>query len=47
MMQSVYSEQDGVTEKPNIGHHYRRLFVIARQFGDADPAWRPLRPRSE
>lgn len=26
----------GVTEELNISHHYRRLFVIARQFGDAD-----------
>lgn len=26
----------GVTEELNIGHYYRRLFVIARQFGDAD-----------
>jgi alkylation response protein AidB-like acyl-CoA dehydrogenase len=26
----------GVTEELNISHYYRRLFVIARQFGDAD-----------
>lgn len=26
----------GVTEELNISHFYRRLFVIARQFGDAD-----------
>jgi alkylation response protein AidB-like acyl-CoA dehydrogenase len=26
----------GVTEELNISHHYRRLFVIARQFGDTD-----------
>lgn len=26
----------GVTEELNISHHYRRLFVIARQFGNAD-----------
>ncbi len=26
----------GVTEELNISHHYRRLFVIARQLGDAD-----------
>lgn len=26
----------GVTEELNISHYYRRLYVIARQFGDAD-----------
>lgn len=26
----------GVTEELSISHYYRRLFVIARQFGDAD-----------
>jgi alkylation response protein AidB-like acyl-CoA dehydrogenase len=26
----------GVTEELAISHHYRRLFVIARQLGDAD-----------
>lgn len=26
----------GVTDELNISHHYRRLFVIARQLGDAD-----------
>ncbi|MEJ7935349.1 acyl-CoA dehydrogenase [Sphingobium sp. AN558] len=26
----------GVTEELDISHYYRRLFVIARQFGDAD-----------
>lgn len=26
----------GVTEELNISHHYRRLYVIARQFGDVD-----------
>lgn len=26
----------GVTEELNISHYYRRLFVISRQFGDAD-----------
>jgi alkylation response protein AidB-like acyl-CoA dehydrogenase len=26
----------GVTEELNISHHYRRLYAIARQFGDVD-----------
>ncbi|WP_298400569.1 acyl-CoA dehydrogenase [Sphingobium sp.] len=26
----------GVTEELNISHHYRRLYAIARQFGDAE-----------
>lgn len=26
----------GVTEELNISHHYRRLYTIARQFGDVD-----------